>query len=326
MLFSRLSLDERYLVQYSIRYQIDKKMLTLLKRLITMLFCLVLCESLATQMAWSFALGGINALNATFYNRISYGDSAFQFGDLRLPQGHGPFPVVILVHGGCWISNFGNVQSMAPLAEALRAQGIATWNIEYRSIDNKGGGWPGTFQDVAQAVDFLRKIAPKYSLDLTRVVAVGYSAGGHLAIWLAARHKLPANSQLYTPQPLALKGVVALGGVPDLKAFRSRGMKTCLTDIVGDLLGSSPELIAKHYNEASPKELLPLGVPQILIYGTEDPAVPAEFGQAYTNFALMKGDTVKLILIKHAAHHEYILPNSITWPAVKTAILSLLHK
>jgi acetyl esterase/lipase len=294
-------------------------MLTLLKRLIIILCCLISCESFATQFAWDFT-----STHQSSEQRISYGNERLQFGELRLPQGRGPFPVVIIVHGGCWIANFTNIQNMTKLADALRDNGIATWNIEYRSVDNNGGGWPGTFQDVANATDFLRKIAPKYSLDLTHVVVVGYSAGGHLALWLAARHKLPESSQLYNPHPLALKGVVVLGGVPDLKVFRQQAEKVCVTDVIGNLLGNSPELIVKHYKEASPKELLPLGVPQILIYGSEDPAVPVEFARAYMKLALRQGDAVKLIIIKHAAHHEYVSPDSITWPAVKSAILSLL--
>lgn len=178
---------------------------------------------------------------------------------------------------------------------------------------------------MGNAADFLRKIANKFSLDLNRVIVVGHSAGGHLALWLGGRHQLKPNSELYVKQPLPLQGIIVLGGIPDLKAFRKQGATTCGSDVVGKLLGNSKDLIAKRYKEASPSELLPLNVPQILIYGTEDQSVPQKFGQVYMQTARKEGDNVKLITIKYGAHHEYIVPNSVTWPAVKSAVLSLLN-
>ena len=116
--------------------------------------------------------------------RISYGDDALQFGELRLPDGPGPHPVAIVIHGGCWLGEF-DLTHIGTLAEALNEEGIAAWVIEYRRIGNPGGGWPGTFEDVARGADHLRKIAKEHPLDLDRVIAVGHSAGGHLALWLA---------------------------------------------------------------------------------------------------------------------------------------------
>lgn len=256
--------------------------------------------------------------------RIAYGRDPLQFGDLRLPKGPGPHPVAIVIHGGCWMSAFADVRNTAALADALRDNGVATWNIEYRREDDPGGGWPGTFQDVAHAADFLRQIAPKYSLDLGRVVTIGHSAGGHLALWLAARHRLPRNSELYATQPLALRGVISLGGPGDLKMFSSHGTKVCGVDAVGKLLGGSPEQMPIRYKQASPVELLPLGVPQILITGADDQAVPVEYARAYADAARKYGDPVKLVVVKHAGHHEYNAPHAVTWPAVKSSVLSLL--
>ena len=133
--------------------------------------------------------------------RMAYGTGALQFGELRVPAGRGPHPVVIIVHGGCWAAKLGNLDDRAvaldlvrPIAADLTANGFATWNLEYRRLGNDGGGWPGTFQDIAAGADYLRRIAAKNRLDLTRVVAIGHSAGGHFALWLAARRKLPESS------------------------------------------------------------------------------------------------------------------------------------
>ena len=296
-------------------------MTSLLRILFLILLCTLTGESLAAQSAWHFTPADVNALHSLPADyRISYGNDSLQFADLRLPHGQGPYPVAIIIHGGCWVSKFADLQNTAALADALRDSGIATWNIEYRRGDNAGGGWPGTFADVAQASDFLRKIAPKYSLDLSRVVVIGQSAGGHLALWVAARRRLPENSLLYVQKPLPVRGVIALGGVPDLKSFREQGAKMCGQDVVGKLLGNTPEEIEKHYKEASPAELLPLGVPQILIYGTEDQVVPITFGNAYLQAAQKKGDVVKIIMVEGAAHHEYNVPNSISWPVIKAAV------
>ena len=118
-------------------------------------------------------------------HRLTYGSTPLEFGELRLPKTPGPHPVAVLIHGGCWVDRLPGrdpritgFEPLRPFAAALTAAGVATWNIEYRRAGHRGGGWPGTFQDVASATDFLRKLAPKHDLDLTRVVLVGHSAGG----------------------------------------------------------------------------------------------------------------------------------------------------
>lgn len=92
--------------------------------------------------------------------RVAYGGAPQQFGELRLPSTKGPFPVAIVIHGGCWVAKLGNfderavaMDNMRPLAAALTAAGIATWNVEYRRLGHEGGGWPGTFRDVASGAD-----------------------------------------------------------------------------------------------------------------------------------------------------------------------------
>src|SRR5579863_926362 len=212
----------------------------LLQKVLFLCCCGFLGRSIMAQTAWYFSPSDINSLHSKPADyRIFYGKDPQQFGDLRLPTGSKPYPVAIIIHGGCWISKFATLQNTAALSDALRDAGIATWNIEYRATDQNGGGWPGTFEDIGNAADYLREIADQHPLDLNRIVAIGHSAGGHLALWLAARHKLSSESVLYSSHPLNLSGALVLGGVPDMRAFRARGESICGEDVIEKLLGGS---------------------------------------------------------------------------------------
>jgi acetyl esterase/lipase len=259
--------------------------------------------------------------------RIAYGSGPLQFGELRMPAGKGPHPVVIIVHGGCWVSKLGNLDDRAvaldlvrPIAADLAANGIATWNIEYRRLGNEGGGWPGTFQDIAAGADHLRKIAVANQLDLTRVVAIGHSAGGHFVLWLAARHKLPASSELYMKDPLPLKGVVDLDGPGDLKATIPLQQPVCGAPVITQLIGGTPEERAQRYREGSPIEMLPLGVPQQIFAGR----MFAALAPAYVEAARHAGDTVNAAVSEKAGHFVVIDPGSSTWPEVVKSIRAFL--
>ncbi len=267
----------------------------------------------------------VNALpSAEADRRYPYGPEPSQFADLRIPKGAGPFPVVIVIHGGCWRARFATVQNSAALADALRDEGYATWNIDHRNIDQIGGGWPGTFQDVAKAVDNLRVAAQDYSLDLGRVIALGHWTGGHLALWAAGRSRLPEGSVLSSASPLALRGAVAFGGIGDLDIARGHLDKICRGDVIDQLMGGSPAAVGANYALGSPVELLPLGVPQVLINGTEDIAVPLEFAHAYAKLATEKGDTASVVVVEGAGHHEYMAPGYMTWPHIKKVVRQLL--
>jgi len=193
-----------------------------------------------------------------------------KFGELRVPSTKGPYPLAIVIHGGCWVAklpaldpNAVAMDNMRPMATALNDAGIATWNIEYRRLGNQGGGWPGTFRDVATAADFIRTIATERQLDLTRVISIGHSAGAHFALWLAARPKLSKNSEVYASDPLHVTGVVSLDGPADLKATIPLQQPVCGSPVITDLIGGSPEERPDRYRDASPIEQLPLGVPQV---------------------------------------------------------------
>jgi len=251
-------------------------------------------------------------------HRISYGPNEFQFGELRLPKGAGPHPVAIVIHGGCWMSEYG-LSYMGHLSAALAEDGVATWSVEYRRVGNQGGGWPGTFNDVALAADHLRKIAKTYSLDLNRVIGVGHSAGGHLALWLAARKILPKDSPVYSPDPLPLRGVVSLAGVTDL-----RRVGTACDANVPQLMGGSATDKTAMYNQASPVELLPLGVPSAIVQGSSDNIIPLEMAKEYVDSAKKKGDDAKLVVIEKAGHFEVVDPKSFAWEAVRNEVMALL--
>lgn len=252
-------------------------------------------------------------------HRFSYGSDPSQFGELRLPQAKGPYPVVIVIHGGCWYSEY-DLSHIANFTASLTRLGVATWSLEYRRLGNPGGGWPGTFIDVASGTDYLRVLARSYPLDLKRVIVIGHSAGGELALWLAARRQLPKDSPWYVNNPLPLRGIVSLAGVTDLRRFRPN-----CGDAVNKLLGGSPAEVPDRYRQTSPIELLPLKVEQRLIQGALDGIVPADFSKDYEAAARKKGDRVRLTIVASAGHFDLIAPQSSAWPAVESAVRSLLR-
>ena len=254
-------------------------------------------------------------------HRIAYGDHPLQFGDLRLPQGEGPFPVVVFIHGGCWRSQY-TLDHTAGFNAALARKGYASWSLEYRRVGDEGGGWPGTFLDVAAGTDHLRKLADEYPLDLNRVVAAGHSAGGHLALWLAARRNLPRSSLLYAPHPLSLKAVLSLAGVPDLKQAVDLG--TC-GKTVQLLMGGTPDEVPEHYQQGSPIELLPIGIPLRLIHAAQDSIVPPRYGLDFEKAAHSKGDNVQVIVLEDSGHFEMIAPETRQWVRVLQTLRSLFN-
>jgi len=252
---------------------------------------------------------------------IAYGPAPQQVAELRLPKGRGPHPVVVLVHGGCWQAPWG-LDHVRSLAAALTAEGYATWSLEYRRLGDPGGGWPGTLEDVADGADRLREVAREHPLDLDGVVAVGHSAGGQLALWLAARPRLPATSPLPVAKPLRLRGVVSLAGVTDLRAGAAAGV---CGDAIPQLLGGPPPGHALRLGQSSPIELVPLGVPVRLVCGARDPIVPIDQARSYEAAARAAGDTVTVDVIEAAGHFELVNPSSAAWPAVREAIRALLE-
>ena len=252
--------------------------------------------------------------------RIRYGPDPLHFGDLRVPADPGLHPVVVVVHGGFWRPQY-DLGHVGHLCADLTARGVATWSLEYRRLGQPFGGWPGTFHDVALGTDALRDIAPAYDLDLTRVVAVGHSAGGQLALWLAGRPRLPLDSPLAGPSPLPIHWAVSLAGVVDLR----RAWELNLGDgVVPQFIGGPPSAVPDRYATVSPIELLPLGVRQTLVHGTDDTSVPIELSERYVERAAELGDPATLVALDGAGHFELIDPGSDEWESVASAILAPL--
>lgn len=250
--------------------------------------------------------------------RATYGENEWHFGDLRMPEGDGPFPVVLVVHGGFWYAKYG-LDLMDAMADDFTARGYATWNIEYRRVGHEGGGYSGTLVDVAAAADHLRELAKEYPLDLARVVAIGHSAGGHLALWLGGRRNLLGASALSGENPLPLKGIVSLAGCADLRVTYAYRPQPCI-----DFLGGSPEEVPERYDLASPAELLPLGVPTVLVHGTGDASVSVEISRAYLETAKQAGDLVELVELSGMDHFCVIDPQSEAWPPIVRAVEKLI--
>lgn len=257
--------------------------------------------------------------------RIAYGEDSSQYGDLRIPPGPGPHPVAVLIHGGCFKAAYANVRDLAAMADTLKAEGIATWSIEYRRLGESGGGWPGTYLDISRGVDHLRTIAREYALDLNRVVLVGHSAGGHLAMWAAGRSRVPPASEIHTDNPLRVRGVIDLAGPVDMAAHITEYQTLCRDSVITTLLGGTPEKVSQRYMEASPIKLVPLGVPQVLISGEFEEFVPRPLVEAYATTAGNAGDSVRVIVIPGVGHFEIANPHASPWPAVESAIRSLLN-
>jgi acetyl esterase/lipase len=234
--------------------------------------------------------------------RIAYGPEPKQFGDLRLPAGDRLAPLAVVIHGGYWQATY-NLIHTGHMCEALREAGIATWNIEYRCRGDVGGVWPGAADDAAAAVEFVDELIERHPLDRERIVLVGHSAGGQLAFFAAGRARLP---------------VVALAAVSNL---RDSAERTGPNGPVARFMGGMPSELDERYSEASPLELLPVGVRQILLHGDADSDVPYAQSVAYAEAA---GHEAELIALPGTGHFELIDPQAREWPRTLGAIQALL--
>lgn len=250
-----------------------------------------------------------------------YGDGPLQFGELRLPKGKGPFPVAIVIHGGCWIRELESLKGTAPIASALAAKGIATWNVEYRALGDAGAGYPGTFQDFGAAADHVRALARRYPLDLTRVVAVGHSAGAPAAVFLATRFRLPKASELRGPEPIKLRGVVAIDGPPDPTSFVGADEAICGRPVVREILGGTAAEQPLRYREISPVTWLPLGTRTYLISSSE--VLPLELAERFRDEAAAAGGAVEVYPVA-GDHFNVIAPGRPQWTEVENVILKAI--
>ena len=256
--------------------------------------------------------------------RVAYGPDSSQYGELRVPPGPGPHPVAILVHGGCFKAMYANLRELGAMGDTLAAEGIASWNIEYRRLGQPGAGWPNTYLDVGRAVDHLRVLAPAHALDLGRVALVGHSAGGHLAMWAASRERLAPESELYARDPLAIRGVIDLAGPVDMTVNVPGYQAGCGDSVITQLLGGRPEAVPVHYADASASSRLPLGVAQVLVIGEHEGFVPRAVGERYVAAARKAGDPARLLYLPGMGHFELAMPTTPAWGPVAAAIRGLV--
>ncbi|CDG83086.1 alpha/beta hydrolase family protein [Janthinobacterium agaricidamnosum] len=254
---------------------------------------------------------------------IAYGKAPSQFVEVFQPQGNGPFPVVLLVHGGCWTVEYAGIRQMRNMAGALAGQGIAVLNVEYRRADEQGGGYPGTYLDINAAIDTLEKQAATYRLDTRRVVAVGHSAGGQLVQWLAGRPRLPHSSPLYQAAFLPVSNIISLGGLADLRNEAGLIQSSCqceLTQLTGVPSPQRPDVFA----DTNAAELMPNGSKTVLITGELDDVSPPRAAHDYAARAIKAGDQAQVLILPGASHYDEVAVHSPSWPLILAEIRKAL--
>jgi acetyl esterase/lipase len=249
---------------------------------------------------------------------LHYGGLPEHVADVYLPTAsQDNHTLVVVVHGGFWRVEYDRLH-VRPMAQALAAAGCTVASIEFRRTGQPGGGWPGTFDDVARAVDLVpRLVAEAVGTALPRVVLLGHSAGGHLVTWAASRPSLPPGSPWFRSDAGAAL-VVDLAGVCELRHAHQLGLDDGATR---DLLGGGPDDVPDRFAVADPAALLP-GAPVVVLHGTKDPLVPIQVSRAYV--AAMTeagaGDRVRLVELPGLEHFALLDPLSPAWAAVLSAV------
>lgn len=248
-----------------------------------------------------------------------YGPAPSQVVAFYRPRGAGPFPVAILVHGGCWQSRYSGLPQMGAIAARLAEQGIAAWNVEYRRIDEAGGGYPGTYQDIGAAIDLLRSRASALDLDASRVLAIGHSAGAQLALWAAARPHLPPYSSLHVPVSLRIPTVISLGGLDDLERDANAIRQACGVDVAA-LTGLPDDRRKDVFSDTSPAAL-PSGTAHVVaINGADDTIAPPALAQDYVSRVRKARGQARLIVVPDSGHLDEVSLTSPVWPILKKEI------
>ena len=249
--------------------------------------------------------------------RIAYGSDPNQFLDLRRPKDKDAkkskslYPLVVNIHGGYWRAKY-NLDHAGHLCAALTSRGVATANLEYRRVGNEGGAWPNTFADIRSAYQFLRQNAGRESLDADRILIMGHSAGGQLALCLAAHEATVTR-------------VVSLAGVVDLQRAYELHLSN---DAVVEFLRGTPDQVPDHYREADPMLLSIPQARQRLIHGAADDVVPAAFSLGYVsskhNRTGKEKEDVQMLEIARADHFDLIDPRTQAWAELEPTVLQLL--
>lgn len=252
---------------------------------------------------------------------LTYAPQVRLQGELWLPSGApAPYPVVVLIHGGCWRADLPGPELLAWQAQALADRGLAVWSIRYRRIGEPGGGYPGTFTDVGRGIDQLRELAQTYPLDLRHVVATGHSAGGHLALWAARRAQLPPESPLYTPQPLAIASAVPVAGISDLP-WAAQNLPACGPGTIERLVDADARG-GSAWSDTSPDALPPPAGQTLLISGGKDRIVTTAHALRALRNAGPQQPGLRSVVLEDAGHFELIAP----WTSAGERVVSLIHE
>lgn len=255
-------------------------------------------------------------------HRIAYGTDPLQFGELRLPSGTDSVPLVVLIHGGCWRAQY-DLKHVAAASAALAAEGFATWTIEYRRVGDPSGGWPGTFDDISRAVDHVRALHLQFPrIDSTRVVLMGHSAGGQLALWAASRRQNELTGLFRSSRPpLPIAGVISLAGITDLVEYGAT--TTGCNGAVTPLMGGTSAAVPDRYRAVSPVERVPIGVTVHLIHGEADPIVPVAQSRKLVARNRAAGGVTELRALPGVGHFDLIAPQADAWATVLRSLHSL---
>ena len=272
--------------------------------------------------------------------KIAYGQDPMQSGELSLPEGDRPFPVVTFLHAGCWRSSEAMINSYRAMAKAMLEQGVAAWNMQYRGATSPGGGWPGTWLDIANGFDALEEIAQSYPIDLQKAIVVGHSSGGHYGAWLAMRSQLPPNSEIYVKpkvNPMALVMADAYINPLLIDSIGDTGEIYCGEPLLEKLVGGPVEDNINNFLQISPLEWLPWGIPQDFIVSTYryPLSLPRVLAQGKTSMrkvpdypalAVLAGDEINVRLISNEGHGNFVREGERGYYATISAVLRLLGK
>jgi acetyl esterase/lipase len=262
--------------------------------------------------------------------KYQYGGDASQWGELFLPEltADGEHRgVVVVIHGGYWRSQYG-AELGEPIAQDLAAHGMAAWNLEYRRAGN-GGGWPNTFIDVLAGIDKLHDLTTRHALNLGPVVALGHSAGGHLAVWAAGRGKLAelgmADVDRQVPRrqdatSVHLTGVVSQSGLLDLAEAERLNLSN---GAVSNLLGGPSSEYPQRHKYADPMTALPLTVPVMAVHGASDDTVPLNQSKAYVDAGTAARMATRLVSVP-GDHFDLIDPKTPAYRTCRELVQSLL--
>ena len=249
---------------------------------------------------------------------IHYGPAPAQVAELFLPKSKGPHPVVVLLHGGCFLKAFEGLAQTSAIAADLAGRGYAVWNVDYRKLGEPGAGYPGTFEDVATAIDRLRSEAAKYDLDATRVVALGHSAGGHLALWAASRGRIRASSPLHSPNPLPLRAAISMAGIGDLKGQGKVFALPCGDETLERLVDAARR--EDPYADTSPAALLPPAAKVVMVHGVFDSVMPPYTGLAFAEQVRKAGGSAEVVTLPDAGHFDVVIPTTAAWRSVVAVV------